>query len=83
MFKRIPKMATAIPGPRLGDLTAGISVALIAIPQSLAYAELAGMPAYRGLYAVALPTFLAAFLSRYPTSKPVLWLRPCCLRLLF
>jgi sulfate permease, SulP family len=66
LFKRIPKMATAIPRPRLGDLMAGISVALIAIPQSLAYAELAGMPAYRGIYAVALPTLLAAFFVSLP-----------------
>lgn len=66
MFKQPPKMAMAIPRPRLGDLFAGISVALIAIPQSLAYAELAGMPAYRGLYAVALPTLLAAFFVSLP-----------------
>ncbi|MDH3603876.1 MAG: SulP family inorganic anion transporter [Candidatus Tectomicrobia bacterium] len=66
MLKLIPKMTTALPGPRLGDFLAGISVALIAIPQSLAYAELAGMPAYRGLYAVALPTLLAAFFVSLP-----------------
>lgn len=66
MLKRTPKMVTALPVPRLGDLLAGISVALIAIPQSLAYAELAGMPAYRGLYAVALPTLLAAFFVSLP-----------------
>jgi MFS superfamily sulfate permease-like transporter len=34
------------------DLTAGITVALVAIPQSLAYAQLAGVPAYFGLYAI-------------------------------
>jgi len=33
------------------DLIAGITVSLIAIPQSLAYAQLAGVPAYYGLYA--------------------------------
>jgi SulP family sulfate permease len=59
-------MATALPRPQWGDLFAGISVALIAIPQSLAYAELAGMPAYTGLYAVALPTLLAAFFVSLP-----------------
>ena len=59
--------------PQLGDLLAGISVALIAIPQSLAYAELAGMPAYTGLYAVALPTIIAAFFvsSPYLQTGPV------------
>ena len=57
----------------LGDLFAGLSVALIAIPQSLAYAELAGMPAYIGLYAVALPTLAAALFvsSPYLQTGPV------------
>ena len=48
------------------DILAGFSVSLIAIPQSLAYAELAGMPAYTGLYAVALPALLAAFFASSP-----------------
>ncbi len=56
----------ASPKPQVGDFLAGISVALIAIPQSLAYAELAGMPAYTGLYAVALPTIFAAFFASSP-----------------
>jgi SulP family sulfate permease len=43
-----------------GDLLAGLSVALIAIPQALAYADLAGMPPYTGLYALALPSIVAA-----------------------
>jgi SulP family sulfate permease len=66
LFKLTPKITRALPKPRLGDILAGISVALIAIPQSMAYAELAGMPAYRGLYAVALPTLLAAFFVSLP-----------------
>lgn len=45
---------------------AGISVALIAIPQSLAYAELAGMPPIVGLYAVALPPIIAAMFASSP-----------------
>ena len=32
--------------PTPGDVIAGISVALLALPQGLAYAELAGMPVY-------------------------------------
>lgn len=47
-------------GPSLGDLVAGISVALVLIPQSLAYAELAGLPPAIGLFAAALPPLLAA-----------------------
>ncbi len=59
--------------PTLGDLLAGISVAMIAVPQALAYAELAGMPAYTGLYAVALPAVGAALFvsSPYLQTGPV------------
>lgn len=42
------------------DLLAGITVSLVAIPQSLAYAQLAGVPAYYGLYAALLPTIVGA-----------------------
>lgn len=43
-----------------GDLLAGVSVALVMIPQSLAYAQLAGFPAHYGLYAAMLPSLVAA-----------------------
>lgn len=52
--------------PAAGDLVAGTSVALVLIPQSLAYAQLAGMPAYRGLYAAALPPIAAALFASSP-----------------
>jgi sulfate permease, SulP family len=42
------------------DVVAGISVALVLVPQSMAYAQLAGMPAYYGLYAAFLPVIVAA-----------------------
>ncbi len=42
------------------DLLAGIAVALVLIPQSMAYAQLAGLPAYYGLYAAFLPVIVAA-----------------------
>jgi len=42
------------------DLIAGITVALVLIPQSMAYAQLAGLPAYYGLYAAFLPVMIAA-----------------------
>lgn len=42
------------------DLVAGITVALVLIPQSMAYAQLAGLPAYYGLYAAFLPGIIAA-----------------------
>ncbi len=43
-------------------MIAGISVALVLIPQSLAYAELAGLPSHHGLYASTFPLIVAAFL---------------------
>ena len=43
-----------------GDLIAGISVALVMIPQSLAYAQLGGFPPHYGLYAAMLPAIVAA-----------------------
>ena len=42
------------------DLLAGLTVALVLIPQSMAYAQLAGLPAYFGLYAAFLPVAIAA-----------------------
>lgn len=52
--------------PSSGDVVAGVSVALVAIPQSLAYAELAGLPSVYGLYALALPALAAAVFASSP-----------------
>ena len=41
------------------DILAGLTVALVLIPQSMAYAELAGLPPYYGLYASFLPPIIA------------------------
>ena len=49
-----------------GDLSAAIVVTLMLIPQSLAYALLAGMPAHVGLYASVLPLIGYALLGRSP-----------------
>jgi len=55
------------------DLTAGITVALVAIPQSLAYAQLAGVPAYFGLYAILVPSVIGPLFgsSRILSTGPV------------
>jgi SulP family sulfate permease len=55
------------------DIVAGITVSLVAIPQSLAYAQLAGVPAYYGLYAALVPTVVGALLgsSRQLSTGPV------------
>jgi len=42
------------------DLIAGLAVAMVLIPQSMAYAQLAGLPAFYGLYAAFLPVVVAA-----------------------
>ena len=47
-------------------MVAGVSVALVLIPQSMAYAELAGLPSHHGLYAAALAPVVAAFFASSP-----------------
>ncbi len=42
------------------DLIAGITVALILVPQSMAYAQLAGLPVVYGLYASFIPVIIAS-----------------------
>ncbi|MDH5473117.1 MAG: sulfate permease [Gammaproteobacteria bacterium] len=42
------------------DVIAGLTVALVLIPQSMAYAALAGLPAYFGLYIAFMPVMVAA-----------------------
>lgn len=56
-----------------GDLVAGVSVALILIPQAMAYAALAGLPVVYGLYASFLPVMIASMwgASRFLHTGPV------------
>ncbi|HSP74363.1 MAG TPA: SulP family inorganic anion transporter, partial [Gaiellaceae bacterium] len=49
---------------------AGISVAVVLVPQSLAYAQLAGFPAYRGLFAASIPPLVAAPFASSPYLQP-------------
>lgn len=42
------------------DLLAGVTVALILVPQSMAYAQLAGLPVVYGLYASFVPVIVAS-----------------------
>ena len=57
----------------LADLIAGFTVALVLIPQSMAYAKLAGLPPHYGLYAAFLPPMIASLFgsSRQLASGPV------------
>ncbi len=45
------------------DLTAGVTVAAVLVPQGMAYAELAGLPAVNGLYASFIPLLAYALLG--------------------
>jgi SulP family sulfate permease len=60
-------------GKLRADFVAGLTVALVLIPQSMAYAQLAGLPAYYGLYASFLPPMVAALFgsSRQLATGPV------------
>ena len=55
------------------DAISGLTVALVLIPQSMAYAQLAGLPPYYGLYAAFLPPIVASLFgsSRQLATGPV------------
>ncbi|MBU4011520.1 MAG: sodium-independent anion transporter, partial [Proteobacteria bacterium] len=55
------------------DAISGLTVALVLIPQSMAYAQLAGLPPYYGLYASFIPPMIAALFgsSRQLATGPV------------
>jgi hypothetical protein len=67
LLQRAIPVAKELPGYRAPtarrDLLAGVTVAALAIPSAMAYAELAGLPAVAGLYALLLPTVAYAFLG--------------------
>ena len=56
----LPAWKSFAPATLKADLWAGITVALVAVPQSLAYAQLAGLPPIHGLYAALIPTIVGA-----------------------
>ena len=47
-------------GKLQADAFAGITVGMVLIPQSMAYAQLAGLPSYYGLFAAFLPPLIAS-----------------------
>lgn len=55
------------------DFIAGITIAMILVPQSMAYANLAGLPVVYGLYASFLPVMIASMwgASRFLHTGPV------------
>jgi SulP family sulfate permease len=65
-MNRLSRARRKLPRISPNDLIAGFSMALFLVPQSLAYARLAGVPPYVGLYAAALPPLAAAFFASSP-----------------
>lgn len=60
----LPGWIRQYPRPKLGaDLAAGLIVAILVIPQSLAYALLAGLPPQAGLYVSIFPVIAYALLG--------------------
>lgn len=57
-------IALKLTRPSIGDINAGFLVALVGIPQCLAYAMLSGLPPMYGLVTAAIPGVVAAFLGR-------------------
>ena len=64
------------------NVAAGLSVAAVALPIAIAYAQLAGFPPVVGLYAAILPLVVYAALgtspqlSSTPTRRHARWSRP-------
>lgn len=54
------------------DAVAGLTVAVVAIPQSIAYASIAGLPPFYGLYAAAVAAIVGSLWgsSRYLNTGP-------------
>lgn len=61
-----PNDSTRPLGPVRTDVLAGLTVAVMGIPQALAYAMMAGLPPAYGLVGAAVPTVVAAFAARTP-----------------
>lgn len=60
-LKQQPKLIT-------NDLSAGLMMAVLVIPQSLGYAALAGLPPIMGLYASIVPTLVYAYIGSSSVS---------------
>ena len=67
LLQRLIPVSEQVPGYRGGtlrrDLLAGVTVAALALPASLAYAEIAGLSPVIGLYALLLPAVVYALLG--------------------
>jgi SulP family sulfate permease len=66
------------PWPFMADIQAGLTVAIFAMPQAMAFAVLAGLPPVQGLYAAIVASIVAAlwgsspFVNTGPTNTAAL-----------
>lgn len=69
-FRWLPEYKT--PGTVRADLLAGLTGAIVVLPQGIAFALLAGMPPHYGLYAAMVPCLIAAIFgsSRLMVTGP-------------
>jgi len=65
-FVRWPRRGSEWATSLSRDVVAGVSVAFVLVPQSLAYAQLAGLPAEHGLYSAAFAPIAAAVIASSP-----------------
>lgn len=56
----LPSWLPVKKGQLQADIIAGLTVGFLLIPQSMAYAELAGLPSFYGLYAAFIPVIIGA-----------------------
>jgi sulfate permease, SulP family len=69
LSRYLPSWVRQYPRVHLGtDVVAGLMVAVLVIPQSLAYALLAGLPPQAGLFVSILPVLVYAFLGSSMTQ---------------
>ena len=65
----LPEARAYSPAKARADLVAGLTVAVFAIPQAMAYATLAGLPPVHGLYAAIGMSIVAALWGASPFSN--------------
>lgn len=70
MIKRLFPILSWLPNYKMaflgGDLSAGLTVGVMLIPQSMAYAMIAGLPPVYGLYAALMPQLVYAMMGTSP-----------------
>lgn len=67
IFPGIARLHAYTRAAATADLVAGLIIAVLLVPQAIAYAQLAGLPPQMGLYAAALPPLVYALLGSSPS----------------